>query len=71
LAYASFELHPWSSTAALPAGDGRAEPLSDLETGRRDEGNCKKERFEASLRDAVPRRYLAELADTPWDGADA
>ena len=42
-----------------------------LKTGRTDEVNCKKEWFEASFSEAVPRRYLAELAEAPWDGEAA
>ena len=68
------ELRPWEKCGDcpyLPVCVGGCLGGQYLKTGRRDEVNCKKEWFEASLREAVPRRYLAELADTPWDGADA
>ena len=66
------ELRPWEQCGDcpyLPVCVGGCLGGQYLKTGRRDEVNCKKEWFEASLREAVPRRYLAELADTPWDGA--
>ncbi|MEP7126761.1 MAG: radical SAM protein [Byssovorax sp.] len=68
------ELRPWEKCgdcAYLPVCVGGCLGGQYLKTGRRDEVNCKKEWFETSFREAVPRRYLAELADTPWDGADA
>jgi uncharacterized protein len=68
------ELRPWEQCGDcpyLPVCVGGCLGGQYLKTGRRDEVNCKKEWFAASLREAVPRRYLAELADTPWDGADA
>jgi len=68
------ELRPWEKCgdcAYLPVCVGGCLGGKYLETGRRDEVNCKKEWFEASLREAVPRRYLAELAEAPWDGDPA
>ena len=68
------ELRPWEQCGDcpyLPVCVGGCLGGQYLKTGRRDEVNCKKEWFEASLREAVPRRYLAELADIPWDGAAA
>ena len=68
------ELRPWEQCGDcpyLPVCVGGCLGGQYLKTGRRDEVNCKKDWFEASLREAVPRRYLAELADAPWDGAEA
>ena len=68
------ELRPWEQCgdcAYLPVCVGGCLGGQYLKTGRRDQVNCKKEWFEASFREAVPRRYLAELADTPWDGEAA
>lgn len=65
------ELRPWEQCgdcAYLPVCVGGCLGGQYLKTGRRDQVNCKKEWFEASFREAVPRRYLAELEDVPWDG---
>ena len=65
------ELRPWEKCGDcpyLPVCVGGCLGGQYLKTGRRDEVNCKKEWFEASFREAVPRRYLAELAAAPWDG---
>lgn len=64
------ELRPWEQCgdcAYLPVCVGGCLGGQYLKTGRRDQVNCKKDWFEASLRESVPRRYLAELADAPWD----
>jgi uncharacterized protein len=66
------ELRPWEQCgdcAYLPVCVGGCLGGQYLKTGRRDEVNCKKEWFAAGYRESVPRRYLAELADVPWDGA--
>ena len=68
------ELRPWEQCgdcAYLPVCVGGCLGGQYLKTGRRDQVNCKKEWFEASFREAVPRRYLAELEDAPWDGEAA
>lgn len=64
------ELRPWEQCgdcAYLPVCVGGCLGGQYLKTGRRDQVNCKKEWFEASFREAVPRRYLTELAESPWD----
>ncbi|MEO5729437.1 MAG: radical SAM protein [Byssovorax sp.] len=68
------ELRPWEQCgdcAYLPVCVGGCLGGQYLKTGRRDQVNCKKEWFEASFREAVPRRYLAELEHVPWDGEAA
>ncbi len=65
------ELRPWEKCgdcAYMPICVGGCLGGKYLETGRRDEVNCKKEQFEASLRETVTRRYLNELGAAPWDG---
>ncbi len=64
-------LRPWEQCGDcpyLPVCVGGCLGGQYLKTGRRDQVNCKKEWFEASFKEAVPRRYLAELAGAPWDG---
>ncbi len=68
------ELRPWEQCgdcAYMPVCAGGCLGGQYLKTGRRDEVNCKKAWFEASLAESVPRRYLEELGDVPWDGAGA
>lgn len=65
------ELRPWEQCgdcAYLPVCVGGCLGAQYLKTGRRDQVHCKKEWFEASFREAVPRRYLEELGAAPWDG---
>jgi uncharacterized protein len=67
------ELRPWEKCgdcAFLPVCVGGCLGGKYLETGRRDEVNCKKEWFEASFGQSVPRRYLEELSAVPWDGEE-
>lgn len=64
-------MRPWEQCgdcAYLPVCVGGCLGGQYLKTGRLDQVNCKKEWFEASFSEAVPRRYLAELAEAPWDG---
>jgi sulfatase maturation enzyme AslB (radical SAM superfamily) len=64
-------LRPWEKCGDcpyLPVCVGGCLGGQYLKTGRLDEVNCKKAWFEASFSEAVPRRYLAELAEAPWDG---
>ena len=68
------ELRPWEKCgdcAYLPVCVGGCLGGQYLKTGRRDEVNCKKEWFEATYGEAVPRRYLEELGAAPWDGDGA
>jgi uncharacterized protein len=67
------ELRPWEQCgdcAYMPVCVGGCLGASYLETGRRDQVNCKKEWFEATFSQSVPRRYLDELGAVPWDGGE-
>ena len=71
------ELKPWEqhepchTCAYLPVCMGGCIGGQYLKTGRRDQVVCKKEWFEASFRETIPRRYLEELGAAPWDGDEA
>lgn len=65
------ELRPWEQCgdcAYMPVCVGGCLGGKYLETGRLDQVNCKKEWFEATFSQRVPRRYLEELSAAPWDG---
>ncbi len=60
------ELRPWEKCGDcpyLPVCVGGCLGGKFLKTGRRDEVACKKEMFEASFRESVVHRYLAEFSD--------
>ncbi len=71
------ELRPWEQHAPchdcayLPVCMGGCLGGQYLKTGRLGEVLCKKESFEASFREVVPRRYLEQLGAAPWDGEEA
>lgn len=68
------EAKPWEKHAPchdcafLPVCMGGCIGGQYLKTGRPDQVLCKKEWFEESFRELVPRRYLDELGAAPWDG---
>jgi uncharacterized protein len=66
------EFRPWEQCgdcAFLPVCVGGCLGGEYLRSGRRDQVACRKQDFEASFRDAIPRRYLAELAGESWSVA--
>jgi uncharacterized protein len=63
---------PWDKCgdcAYLPVCVGGCLGGQYLKTGRTDQVNCKLEQFEASFRDTIPQRYLAELGEADWSTA--
>jgi uncharacterized protein len=63
------ELRPWEKCGDcpyLPVCVGGCLGGKFLKTGRRDEVSCKKDMFEASFRDSVVHRYLAEFPHPEW-----
>jgi len=66
-------LRPWKKCGDcpyLPVCMGGCLGSKYLKTGRADEVACKLEAFEASFRDAVTKRYLAEFGSTEeWSNA--
>jgi uncharacterized protein len=68
------EFRPWEQCgdcAYMPVCVGRCLASEYLRTGRRDQVACRKEDFEAGFREAIPRRYRAELAEEEWSVAAA
>lgn len=66
------ELRPWEQCgdcAYLPICVGGCLGSQYLKTGRRDQVSCKKEVFEATFRERIPRRYLEELGAAAWVSA--
>jgi uncharacterized protein len=66
------ELRPWEKCGDcpyLPVCVGGCLAGKYLKTGRRDQVACKKDMFEASFRESVVHRYLAEFPDPPWTEA--
>ena len=66
------ELRPWEKCGDcpyLPVCVGGCLGGKFLKTGRRDEVACKKETFEASFRESVVHRYLAEFPNPEWTAA--
>jgi uncharacterized protein len=66
-------LRPWEQCgdcAYMPVCVGGCLAGAYLKTGRLDQVNCKKEWFEATFSQSVPRRYLEELGAVPWDGEE-
>jgi uncharacterized protein len=63
------ELRPWEKCGDcpyLPVCVGGCLGGKFLKTGRRDEVACKKDMFEASFRESVVHRYLAEFPEAQW-----
>lgn len=66
------ELRPWEKCgdcAYLPVCVGGCLGSVYLKTGRRDEVHCQFDDFEASFRETIPQRYLAELGEEAWQVA--
>jgi uncharacterized protein len=66
------ELRPWEKCGDcpyLPVCVGGCLGGKFLKTGRRDQVACKLEMFEASFRETVVHRYLAEFPEPEWTDA--
>ncbi len=68
------QLRPWEQCgdcAYMPVCVGGCLGGKYLQTGRTDPVDCRKEQFESTFAEAIPRRYLAELRSQEWETMSA